>query len=97
MEFDYLYDEIERPFTRFVSYVAKKKRYDFVLMYTQHFEGKCMVMSLQTMRMVMLSSDDIPLGETWVKQLDIAEEDREIVTDFFRIALSGSQKGFVQY
>ncbi len=87
MNYDYLYDEKEKALTRYVSYVAKKNRYDFGLVYTQNFEGKSIVMSLQNLKMVLMSYEDISHDIYWASKLGVEEEDVDSIKEFFQAVL----------
>jgi hypothetical protein len=97
MSFEYLYEEMERPVSRYVSFVTDSHRYDLGLFYTQHFDGKSLVMSLQNMQAVLISADDVSHDGSWIETLNIAREDVEIVKQFLQKALSSLHKHVDQY
>jgi hypothetical protein len=97
MNFDYLYDEMERPFTRYVSFATKNKRYDLALIYTQHFDGKTVVMSVQNLQGVLISADDISHTSAWTQILQIDPDDIEIVKEFLRSRLYSIDRLMDQY
>lgn len=88
MKFDYLYDQSENILSRFVTFATENTRYDFAIFYSQHFDGKNIVISLQNMRAVLISSDDLAHDQSWIQTLDVQTEDIEVVAIFLTKALS---------
>lgn len=88
MSFDYLYDHSENMLSRFVAFTTEHNRYDLGLFYSQHFDGKSFVLSLQNMQTVLISSDDIAYDHGWIGKLAIREEDVELVSSFLKKTLS---------
>ncbi|MGG1663282.1 SAV0927 family protein [Brevibacillus sp. NRS-1366] len=88
MKFDYLYDQSENLLSRFVTFATENNRYDLAFFYSQHFDGKNIVVSLQNMRAALISSDDISHDQSWIHSLDIRPEDVGIVSHFLTKALS---------
>ncbi|MET3287601.1 UNVERIFIED_CONTAM: hypothetical protein ABID98_000171 [Brevibacillus sp. OAP136] len=97
MNFEYLYDETEKPLTRYVTFVTKKNRYDFGLFHTQQFNGKSLVVSLQSLKAALMASDDVYRSDYWIKKLEIDEEDIEVVKEFFKNSLSPIDSLLTQY
>lgn len=97
MKFDILYDETERPITRYVSYAAMNKRYDFGMVYTKHFFGKTIVFSIQSMQMILMSYDDILHDSFWIEKLDIHAQDVDGVKDFLQSVLAPLDSLLTQY
>lgn len=88
MKFDYLYDQSENLLSRFVTFATEHNRYDLAFFYSQHFDGKSIVMSLQNMRAALISSDDLSHENSWVQSLEVRAEDVDIVSSFLTKALS---------
>jgi len=88
MAFDYLYDQSETLLSRFVTFTTEYNRYDLGFFYSQHFDGKSFVLSLQNMRAVLISSDEIMLDPNWIGKLDVQAEDVEVVSAFLKKSLS---------
>lgn len=88
MSFDYLYDQSENMLSRFVAFTTEHNRYDLGLFYSQHFDGKSFVLSLQNMKSVLISSDEITYDHSWIEKLDIHAEDVDIVSSFLKKTLS---------
>ncbi len=84
MTFEYLYDDTEKPLSRYVSFATGNNRYDFNLIFTQQFDGKSFIMSLQNLQAVLISSDEIIHDSSWITKLGIACEDIEIVKSFLQ-------------
>jgi len=83
----YLYDTKETPIVRYLSFVAKKNRYDFGIVFTQQFEGKSIVMSLQTMKWVFMAKDDLYQSSSWLERLGVDPEDEESIKGLFQNVL----------
>ncbi|MDF2682498.1 MAG: hypothetical protein K0R47_3688 [Brevibacillus sp.] len=88
MSFDYLYDQSETALSRYVAFTTENNRYDLGLFYSQHFDGKSFVLSLQNMQSVLISSDDIAYDHGWIDKLAVRAEDVEIVSSFLKKTLS---------
>ncbi|ELK42123.1 hypothetical protein D478_10545 [Brevibacillus agri BAB-2500] len=88
MKFEYLYDQSENLLSRFVTFATEHHRYDFAFFYSQHFDGKSIVMSLQNMRAALISSDDLAHNHSWVQPFAVHAEDEDVVTSFLQKALS---------
>ncbi len=57
-ELDLLYDEDDTYPCRFVGFIGKKSQFDLVLIATDHFFGKTLVVCMQTQRSAVLSSQE---------------------------------------
>lgn len=88
MSFDYLYDQSENMLSRYVAFATENNRYDLGFFYSQHFDGKSFVLSLQNMQSVLISSDDIAFDHGWIDKLAICAEDVDIVSGFLKKTLS---------
>lgn len=97
MGFDYLYDVSEQPITRFLSFATDHTRYDFGILFTNQFEGKSIVICLQTLRAALLSANDVELSTEWLSQLGIASEDHDVLKLFFKNALYSTDSLRPQY
>lgn len=87
MGFEYLYDVTEQPLTRYFSFATDHTRYDFGILFSGQFEGKSMVICLQTLKAALLSLNDMELSNEWLTQLDIAPVDHEVLKRFFQSTL----------
>lgn len=87
MPMEYLYDETERPITRFVSFVTDTQRYDFAVTFTKKFQGSSLVVCIQTLKAVLLSANDVSISTQWLEKLSIHPEDYSIVKQFFQNTL----------
>lgn len=56
--YDYLYNESETANVNFFGFISDKSRYDFGIVYSQHFFGKPLVICMQTGQSTLLSSED---------------------------------------
>lgn len=97
MKYDFLYDVMEKPLTRYVSVATQANRYDFGLLYSQHFDGKSIILSLQTWNGVLLSFDEIFHHEAWAKKLGIVAEDVEAVKEFLKATVNPQDRLADQY
>jgi hypothetical protein len=57
--FERLYDEVGQSKVNFVGYVSERARYDFAIIYTDHFFGKPLVVCMQTGKSSLLCQDDV--------------------------------------
>ena len=57
--FERLYDVSENASLNFVGYMTDSARYDFAIVYTDHFFGKPLVVCMQTGRSAPLCSEDL--------------------------------------
>ncbi|MGC5324691.1 SAV0927 family protein [Brevibacillus sp. SYSU BS000544] len=97
MGFDYLYDISEQPITRFFSFATDHSRYDFCILFTNQFQGKSMVICMQTLKATLLSANDVDLSFKWPQQLGIASEDLDVLKRFFKNALYSTDSLRPQY
>ncbi|WNC14914.1 SAV0927 family protein [Brevibacillus brevis] len=88
MAFDYLYDQSENILSRYVAFATEHTRYDLGLFYSQHFDGKSFVVSLQNMQSILISSDDIGYDHGWVERLGVRAEDVDVVSSFLKRTLT---------
>ncbi|EPY10227.1 MULTISPECIES: DUF3055 domain-containing protein [Paenibacillus] len=57
--FDHLYEVSEQANVTFVGWATEQIRYDFALIYSDHFIGKTLVVCMQTGRSTLLCADDL--------------------------------------
>ncbi|MBN3526010.1 DUF3055 domain-containing protein [Paenibacillus apiarius] len=57
--FDQLYEETEQANVSFVGWATEEGRFDFALIYSNHFIGKTLVVCMQTGRSTLLCADDL--------------------------------------
>lgn len=57
--FERLYDISEQAQINYVGYVSERARYDFAIVYTDHFFGKPLVICMQTNQSSILSEHDL--------------------------------------
>ncbi|MGE5702464.1 MAG: DUF3055 domain-containing protein [Clostridia bacterium] len=55
----YLYDETEATSTRFVSFIGETVRFDLMIMSTNRFYGKKVVINIQNGRSAIIGHDDL--------------------------------------
>lgn len=56
---DHLYEVTEQATVSFVGWATEQVRYDFALIYSNHFIGKTLVICMQTGRSTLLCADDL--------------------------------------
>lgn len=54
-----LYEVTEQATVNFIGWAAEQGRYDFALIYSNHFIGKTLVVCMQTGRSTLLCEDDL--------------------------------------
>lgn len=55
---DIMYDESEDCAVRYVGFIGENSHYDLIIVTTQHFFGKKLVISTQTGRMAILTAQE---------------------------------------
>ena len=84
--FDHLYDVSEQAQVHFVGCITERARYDFSIVYTNHFFGKTIVICMQTGRSTLLSAEDLANLDNLQQSFNIpskaeAEELRHFLTN----------------
>lgn len=87
MVLNHLLEEVEKQLVRYYCMVSEEHRYDIVVVHSEMFFGKVMVISIQNGRMVLLSHQDISDNQYWAEKLDIKEEDINEFQNFFQMIL----------
>jgi hypothetical protein len=77
----YLYDEMETTQARFVSF-AKNYRHDLMIMTSDRFFGKKIVMNLQTNRSAIIGQDDLKEEGYLEYAFNVSEEEAEELYHF---------------
>ena len=90
---DVLLEERETQPIHYYCLAVGSHRYDFSIIYSNHFFDKAMVISLQTEKWALLCQEDINHEEFWVNRLGVFEEDIEDCKKFFRIVLNQKKIG----
>jgi len=57
--FEHLYDEAEQTNVNFIGCISENARYDFSIIYTNHFFGKPLVVCMQTGRSAVIGTEDL--------------------------------------
>ncbi|WP_088032690.1 DUF3055 domain-containing protein [Evansella clarkii] len=55
----FLYDETEETKTRYVSFMGEHQRFDLVVITTDRYYGKKLVLDIQSSRFAILGQDDL--------------------------------------
>lgn len=85
---DILLEEKENQTVNHYCIATDDYRYDFSVVYSNHFYGKAMVISIQTGKMVLMCQDDIENDLFWAKKLGISEIDIRSCKSFFQMVLN---------
>lgn len=86
-----LLEEAEKQLVRYYCMVSESHRYDIVVIHSEMFFGKVMVVSIQNGRMVLLSHHDISDDHYWAEKLDIKDEDMNEFRNFLYMVLDKVQ------
>ncbi len=73
--FERLYDVTEQSRVNFFGYISERNRYDFAIIYTNHFFGKPLVVCMQTGKSSLLSMEDVSHLENLQKLFSIRSRD----------------------
>lgn len=84
MMFDKLYEETGRANIQFIGYASENSRYDFAIIYTEHFFGKPIVLCMQTGRSALLCQDDIGNLEYLQRSFSIKPQEAEELSHFLQ-------------
>lgn len=82
--FDKLYEETEKANIEFIGYASENSRYDFAIIYTEHFFGKPIVLCMQTGRSTLLCQDDLNNLEHLQRSFSIKPAEAEELSQFLR-------------
>lgn len=72
--FEHLYDETEQANVSFVGCISERARYDFSIIFTNHFFGKHLVVCMQTGRSAVISADDLDHVDYLQKMFHITDD-----------------------
>ncbi|GIP32860.1 DUF3055 domain-containing protein [Paenibacillus sp. J2TS4] len=81
--FDKLYEEVERATVHFIGYASETTRYDFAIVYTEHFFGKPLVLCMQTGKSTLLCLDDVNNLEHLQTHFGVKLDEAEELSSFF--------------
>jgi hypothetical protein len=73
MMFERLYEVTEKSQVHFIGVATERARYDFSIVYTDHFFGKPLVICMQTGRSSLLDAEDINQLETLQRIFNIRD------------------------
>ena len=90
---DILFEEKGKHSVHYYCIATEHHRYDFSVIYTEHFLGETMVVSMQSNNMVLLCSEDIENESYWTGKLGIYPIDVDECRSFLQMILY--QKLFV--
>ncbi|AZU60612.1 SAV0927 family protein [Neobacillus mesonae] len=91
MILDHLLEEVENQLVKYYCIVSEDCRYDIVVIHSERFFGKAMVVSIQNSRMVLLSHHDIADEDYWAEKLDIKSSDVTEFRNFLHLVLDKYQ------
>lgn len=88
---DILLEEKENQSVHHYCVATDSHRYDFSVIYSNHFYGKAMVVSIQTEKMVLMCQEDIENDSYWANKLGIRGVDLHSCKSFFQMILNHKQ------
>ncbi|KIL36203.1 hypothetical protein SD71_09655 [Cohnella kolymensis] len=71
---DNLYDLVESSNVNFVGCISEASRYDFAIVYTNHFFGKPLVVCMQTGRSTLLCAHDLTDNELLRSRFQVSDD-----------------------
>lgn len=78
----FLYDEAEDTKTRYVSFMGENQRFDLVIITTNRYFGKKLVLNMQSSRYAVIGTDDLE-EEGYIESVfQLDEEDANELRDF---------------
>ncbi len=78
----FLYDDIEKTRTRFVSFIGEANRFDLAIISTDRFYGKVIVLDLQSHRYAIIGQDDLDEPGYLEHIYQLSEEDADELRNF---------------
>lgn len=84
---DILIEEKGKHSVHYYCIATEHHRYDFSVIYTDHFFGKAMVVSIQSNTMELLCSEDIENEWIWAEKLGINPIDVDECRIFLKMIL----------
>ncbi|OGX60808.1 MAG: hypothetical protein A2189_04595 [Paenibacillus sp. RIFOXYA1_FULL_44_5] len=86
--FDHFYDISEQCQVNFVGFATENTKYDFSIVYTNHFFGKPLVVCMQTGKSSILSLDDLADLQHLQKVYNLPPEGAKELSIFLQTRLS---------
>lgn len=78
----FLYDEAEDTKSRYVSFMGENQRFDLVIITTNRYFGKKLVLNMQSSRYAVIGTDDLE-EEGYIESVfQLDEEDGTELRDF---------------
>ncbi|MFA9560038.1 DUF3055 domain-containing protein [Evansella sp. AB-rgal1] len=78
----FLYDEVEDTKTRFISFMGESQRFDLIIMTTNRYYGKKLVLDIQSNRFGIIGSDDLEEPGYLEDAFQLNEEDGKELREF---------------
>jgi hypothetical protein len=91
MVLDHLLEEVENQIVRYYCITSEEYRYDIVVIHSEMFFGKAMIISIQNGKMALLSHDDIHDESYWAEKLNIKKVDINGFKNLFYMVLDKNQ------
>jgi len=91
MLLNHLFEEVENQIVRYYCIISEDYRYDIVVIHSEMFFGKAMIVSIQNGRMILLGHDDISDESYWAEKLDIKTVDINEFKNLFYMVLDKNQ------
>ncbi|WP_062199523.1 DUF3055 domain-containing protein [Massilibacterium senegalense] len=82
LEDHFLYDTREKSESRFVCFLTENRRFDLGIVHTEHFEGKYLVLDIQSNRYAIIGPDDLKEPGYLEHVFQLSEEDSDDLRHF---------------
>ena len=91
-DFLIMYDEhIEVP-SRFIGFIGRSRQFDFILLYSDHFFGKTLVIHMQSQKSVVLTQEEAEDVDFLRDAFSLQQEEAEDVSAFLPQYLSETMR-----
>ncbi|WP_280769406.1 DUF3055 domain-containing protein [Salipaludibacillus daqingensis] len=78
----FLYDEAEDTKSRYVSFMGENQRFDLVIITTNRYFGKKLVLNMQSSRYAVIGTDDLEEEGYLESVFQLDEEDSQELREF---------------
>ena len=83
-DFFMLYDEKEQTQTRYIGFMGKTSRHDLVIIETERFYGKRLIINIQTNKAAIIGQDDLQEDGYLEHAFGVTKEEAEDLLDFLQ-------------
>lgn len=78
----FLYDEMEETKSRYVSFMGENQRFDLMIITTDRYYGKQLVLDIQSNRFAIIGQDDLDEPGYLEEAFRLNDEDGQELRDF---------------